>query len=82
MKRIKNFINSIQEDKKAHLILGVITGFPMVILFGNIGGFIAITLYALKELIHDKLQGKGQMEFLDWWWNSIPVFQYLVIYNI
>tara|TARA_R110000787_G_scaffold18788_1_gene57175 strand:- start:356 stop:604 length:249 start_codon:yes stop_codon:yes gene_type:complete len=82
MKGIVNFINSIKPDKKAHLVLGVLTGFPMVLLFGNIGGLIAITLYALKELVHDKLQGKGNMEFLDWWWNSIPVFQLLIIHNI
>ena len=82
MKGIADFIHSIQEDKKAHLVLGVLTGFPMVLLFGNIGGLIAITLYALKELVHDKLLGKGNMEFLDWWWNSIPVFQLLIIHNI
>ena len=29
MKRINNFINSIQEDKKAHLIVGVLSGFPI-----------------------------------------------------
>ena len=66
MKRINNFINSIQEDKKAHLIVGVLTGFPMVLLFGNIGGLIAIIIYALKEVVYDKLLGKGNMEFLDW----------------
>ena len=68
MKRINNFINSIQEDKKAHLIIGVLTGFPMVILFGNIGGLIAIIIYGLKELIHYKLQ--------------VKVLKHLVIYNI
>ena len=82
MKGIADFINSIKKDKKSHLVLGVLTGFPMVLLFGNIGGLIAITLYALKELVHDKLLGKGKMEFLDWWWNSIPVFQLLIIHNI
>jgi hypothetical protein len=50
MKRINDFIKSIQEDKKAHLIVGVLTGFPM--------------------------------EFLDWLYSSIPVFQYLIIYNL
>lgn len=80
-KRINNLINSIPNDKKSHLILGIFTGFPMVLLFGNIGGLIAIILYALKEILHDKIQGKGNPEFLDWLWNSIPVFQYLIIYN-
>ena len=79
---IAKFIANIRADHKAHLILGVLTGFPMVLFFGNIGGLIALILYALKEVIHDKLLGKGKMEFLDWLWNSIPVFQYLLIYNL
>ena len=79
---LAKFIQDIRADHKAHLILGVLTGFPMVLLFGNIGGLIALILYALKEVIHDKLLGKGRMEFMDWLWNSIPVFQYLLIYNL
>ena len=79
---MEKFIKNIPEDKKAHLILGVITGFPMVLIFGNIGGIIAITLYALKEIVHDELQGKGKCEFLDWWYNSIPIFQFLIIHNL
>jgi hypothetical protein len=82
MKKINNFINSIQEDKKAHLIAGVLTCFPMVLLFGNIGGLIAIIIYALKEVVYDKLLGKGNMEFLDWLYSSIPVFQLLIIHNL
>tara|TARA_R110002050_G_scaffold45637_1_gene107866 strand:- start:2030 stop:2284 length:255 start_codon:yes stop_codon:yes gene_type:complete len=81
MSMIAKFIRSIREDHKAHLILGVLTGFPMVFFFGNIGGIVAISAYALKEILHDKILGKGNMEFLDWWWNSIPVFFYLIIYN-
>mgnify|MGYP000630958993 FL=1 len=79
---LAKFINSIATDKKDHLILGVITGFPLVILFGNIGGIIAIILYALKEIIHDKIQGKGTPSFLDWWYNSIPIIQYLILINL
>jgi hypothetical protein len=82
MEKLINFISSIRTDHKAHLIVGVLTGFPMVLLFGNIGGLIAIIIYGLKELIYDKLLGKGQMEFLDWWYTCIPVLQLLVIHNI
>lgn len=81
MSKIAKYISNIREDHKAHLILGVLTGFPMVLFFGNIGGIVAIAAYALKEILHDKILGKGNMEFLDWWWNSIPVFFYLIIYN-
>ena len=82
MKRLSNFINNIRADHKAHLIVGVLSGFPMVLLFGNIGGLIAILIYALKEIVYDKLLGRGNMEFLDWLYSSIPVLQYLIIYNL
>ena len=82
MKRLINFIESIRGDHKAHLIVGVLSGFPMVLLFGNIGGLIAIIIYALKEVVYDKVLGRGDMEFLDWLYSSIPVFQLLVIHNI
>jgi hypothetical protein len=54
----------------------------MVLLFGNIGGLIAIIIYGLKELVHDKLLDRGKMEFLDWWYTCIPVLQLLIIHNI
>ena len=60
----------------------MLTGFPMVLLFGNIGGLIAIIIYGLKELVHDKLLDRGKMEFLDWWYTCIPVLQLLIIHNI
>ena len=82
MKRLADFINGIRTDHKAHLIVGVLSGFPMVLLFGNIGGLIAIIIYALKEVVYDKVLGKGNMEFLDWLYSSIPVFQFLIIYNL
>ena len=82
MEKLINFISSIRTDHKAHLIVGVLSGFPMVLLFGNIGGLIAIIIYALKEVVYDKVLGKGNMEFLDWLYSSIPVFQLLVIHNI
>ena len=81
MKKLANFISNLREDHKVHFIVGVLTGFPMVLLFGNIGGLIAILIYTLKELVYDKALGKGNMEFLDWLYSSIPVFFYLIIYN-
>ena len=81
MNKLSNFINNLRDDHKAHFIVGVLSGFPMVLLFGNIGGIIAIIIYALKELVYDKLLSKGNMEFLDWLYSSIPVFFYLIIHN-
>lgn len=82
MKRLVDFISSIRTDHKAHLIVGVLSGFPMVLLFGNIGGLIAVIIYALKEVVYDQLLGRGKMEFLDWLYSSIPVFQLLIIHNL
>tara|TARA_R110002153_G_scaffold272402_1_gene441058 strand:- start:513 stop:755 length:243 start_codon:yes stop_codon:yes gene_type:complete len=79
---INKFLNNIPNDKKAHLIIGILTGFPMVLLFGNIGGLIAIIIYGLKEVVYDKILGKGNMEFLDWLYSSIPVLQLLIIHNL
>lgn len=87
---IAQFIKELAQDKKDHIILGVLTGFPLMFigffvagrLGANVGGFIAIFLYALKEVVHDKIQGKGKAEIMDWFWNSVPVFQMLMISNI
>jgi hypothetical protein len=81
-KKLIELLNGIREDHKKHLIVGVATGFPMVLLFGNIGGLIAICLYGLKELVYDKALGRGNMEFLDWLYSCIPVIQILIIYNL
>jgi|TARA_B100000768_G_C11084921_1_gene292445 hypothetical protein len=77
-----DILNKIREDHKKHLIVGVATGFPMVLLFGNIGGLIAILIYGLKEVFYDKILGKGNMEFLDWIYSCIPVVQLLIIHNL
>ena len=82
MKKIIELLNGIREDHKKHLIVGVFTGFPMVLLFGNIGGLIAICLYGLKEVVYDKILDKGNMEFLDFIYSCIPVIQILIIYNL
>lgn len=82
MKKITEFLDLIRVDHKAHLIIGVISGFPMVLFFGNIGGLIAVIIYALKEVVYDKLLNRGNMEFLDWLYSSIPVLLYLILYNL
>jgi len=81
MKKITEFLDLIRSDYKAHLIIGLISGFPMVLFFGNIGGLIAIIIYTLKEVVYDKLLNRGNMELLDWIYSSIPVLFYLIIHN-
>ena len=78
---LQEFIQNIPLDKKEHFLLGALIGFPLVLLLGNIGGLIALVLFALKEIVHDKIQSKGKAEFLDFLYSAIPVFQYLIILN-
>ncbi|MCP4355269.1 MAG: hypothetical protein GY793_06480 [Proteobacteria bacterium] len=78
---IKKFINSIAIDKKDHIILGIIIGFPLVLFFGNIGGYIAIALVGLKEVWHDWRQGKGNPEWLDFIASAIPIIMFLILNN-
>ena len=78
---LKKLINSIAFDKKDHVLLGLIIGFPLVLLFGNIGGLIALILVAAKELIYDKLFKKGNPEWLDFIASAIPIIMLMIVDN-
>ena len=78
---LKKLINSIAIDKKDHVLLGLIIGFPLVLLFGNIGGLIALILVAAKELIYDKLFKKGNPEWLDFIASAIPIIMLMIVDN-
>lgn len=79
---LKRFINSIAIDKKDHVLLGIIIGFPLVLSFGTIGGLIALALVGAKELIHDKLFKKGNPEWLDFIASAIPVIMFMILHNL
>ncbi len=79
---LKRLINSIAIDKKDHVLLGLIIGFPLILLFGNLGGFIALALVGAKELIHDKLFKKGNPEWLDFIASAIPIIMLMIIDNL
>ena len=78
---IKKLIDSIAIDKKDHVLLGIIIGFPLVLFFGNIGGLIALALVGAKELIHDKLFKKGNPEWLDFIASAIPIVMFIILLN-
>lgn len=78
---LKKLIDSIAIDKKDHVLLGLIIGFPLILLFGNLGGFIALILVAAKELIHDKLFKKGNPEWLDFIASAIPIIMLMIVDN-
>jgi hypothetical protein len=78
---IKKLIDSIAIDKKDHVLLGIIIGFPLVLFFGNIGGLIALALVGAKELIHDKLFKNGNPEWLDFIASAIPIVMFIILLN-
>ena len=79
---IKRFIDSIAIDKKDHILLGIIIGFPLVMLLGVYGGLIGITLVGAKEVVHDWLLKKGNPEWLDFIASAIPIVATLITYFI
>lgn len=82
---LKEIIDSIAQDKKDHILLGVLIGYPLMIIgfvidqMFNIdfmlvsGGVIAIILVGLKELIHDFYLGKGRPELADFLYSAVPI---------
>jgi len=82
---LKEIIDSIAQDKKDHVLLGILIGYPLMILgfvidhMFNIdfmlvsGGITAIILVGLKELIHDFYFGKGSPELADFLYSAVPI---------
>lgn len=78
---LKKLINSIALDKKDHVLLSLIIGFPLVLLFGNIGGLIALALVGAKEVVLDWLFKKGNPEWLDFIASAIPIIMLMIVDN-
>ena len=78
---LKKLINSIAFDKKDHVLLGLIIGFPLILLFGNLGGFIALVLVGAKEVVLDWLFKKGNPEWLDFIASAIPIIMLMIVDN-
>lgn len=89
---IKRLIDNIAKDKKDHILLGMIIGYPLMIL-GSLfdvafsvdfmfvtGGIAAIILVGLKELIHDWRQGNGTPEFMDFAYSAAPILFPLIMH--
>ena len=81
---IKKTINNIPKDKKDHVLLGMFIGYPFMILgylidvyfdinFMFISGAIfSILLVGLKEILHDGIMRKGNVELWDFIASAIP----------
>lgn len=89
---IKKIIDSIAKDKKDHVLLGMFIGYPFLILgyFIDVyfdinfmfisGGLFSILLVGLKEILHDGILGKGNVELWDFIASVIPVAFPLITY--
>lgn len=76
---VKRFIDSLAIDKKDHIILGIVIGFPLVMLLGVYGGLIGITLVGAKEVVHDWLFKKGNPEWLDFIASAVPILMFMIL---
>lgn len=82
---IKKFIDRLPKDKKDHVLLGIILGYPLMLIgfiidlffflnfYTFVGALIATLLVASKEVIIDWIQGKGNPEFYDFLASWIPI---------
>lgn len=89
---IKKIINSIPKDKKNHVLLGMFVGYPLMILGYIIdvyfdinfmfisGSLFGILLVGLKEIIHDGILSKGNVELWDFIASAIPIAFPLITY--
>jgi uncharacterized protein involved in cysteine biosynthesis len=78
---IKKIIDSIAIDKKDHILLGIIVGFPLVFSLGLYGGLFALFLVAIKELVYDWFFKKGNPEWLDFIASAIPIILFMILQN-
>lgn len=91
---IKEIIDSIADDKKDHVLLGMFIGYPLQLIglvlditfglsiFFYIGSFIGIALVGGKEVIYDWYLGKGNPEWWDFIASAIPIIFGTLIYLI
>lgn len=90
---IKTIINRIPKDKKDHVLLGMIVGYPLqfvgiildilfIDIFFIIASVAAILIVAAKEIVHDWLMKKGNPEWWDFIASAIPILATMCIYFI
>ena len=76
---LQKFIQNIPLDKKEHIILGIIIGFPLVVLFGLFGGLAGILLVGAKEVVLDWAMKKGNPEWWDFIASAIPILMFMIL---
>ena len=76
---LQKFIQNIPLDKKEHIILGIIIGFPLVMSLGVLGGVVGILLVGAKEVVIDWAMKKGNPEWWDFIASAIPIIMFMVL---
>ena len=69
----------VPHDKLLHFFWGGISAFPLIYVYSIHGFIFSVTLYAGKEIIYDWLMGKGNPEFMDFIYSSIPAVFYIIL---
>tara|TARA_B100000780_G_C21056559_1_gene424502 strand:+ start:283 stop:576 length:294 start_codon:yes stop_codon:yes gene_type:complete len=89
---IKKIIDSIADDKKDHVLLGMMVGYPLQFLglmidimtgmhmWFLIGTVIALLAVLGKEVIWDWIMGRGNPEVWDFIASAIPIISNLITY--
>jgi hypothetical protein len=70
---------NIATDKLDHFFWGALLSFPFILVFGYWGAIFCTIMYALKEIVWDYYLDKGNPEFLDFWYSTVPVILYCIL---
>ena len=76
--KIFDLVNEIAKDKLEHFFLATFISFILINLFLYYGFIIAILIFAGKEIIYDKIMGKGKAELMDFVYGAIPAILILI----
>ena len=74
-------LGNIQKDKLLHFFWGAILSFILILFFEKIGIIIALIIPAIKELYYDKYLGKGNCEWLDYFYSVAPTVMLAIMSN-
>ncbi len=79
MKQLLTFLSNIPHDKLLHFLYGTLISFPLIFFFNITGFIISITIFATKEIIHDKILKRGNPEVMDFLYSLIPAILFLIM---
>ena len=90
---IKKIIDNIADDKKDHVLLGMMVGYPLMLIglaidlyfeldfMVLVGGSIAIAAVGAKEIVHDGWMKRGNVELADFIYSAVPII-FPMIFNL